>query len=162
LDNPTKFVHSGERRILEGDMYRTGALTVAALSATISQAMAFDTAAYCASVSKAVGGSYSIEASCHQSETAAMRSFEQAPTEPTIREYCTSVGDAVGGSYSIALSCIENETAAKEKVDAMIAGGLDPRIQSYCTEVADAVGSSFSIMESCIQQELGAKAKLGQ
>ena len=75
-------------------MYRP-ALTAVLISAALSPAHAFDTTAYCQSVSKAVGGSYSIEASCRDQETAAKQDFDSAPVDPGIRGYCASVGEAL-------------------------------------------------------------------
>jgi len=76
----------------------------------------FDTDAYCKSISKAIGGSYQIEATCREQEKAAREALSSQTVAPEVLSYCHSVGDAIGGSYQIMKTCVDQELAAKAKL----------------------------------------------
>lgn len=82
-------------------------------TAGAATAQTYDIEAYCAMVADAVGGSYTIEASCRQQEQRAKQTAQTRTIEPRIRRYCAQVGDAVGGSYQIFVSCVDQEERAK-------------------------------------------------
>lgn len=133
------------------------------------RAPAFDTGAYCESVSQAAGGSYAIRNACLTDEAAAKRTIQAQSIPDRIYEYCTSVGEVIGGAYSITAQCVRDEAAASR--DAVGAGasqqlgteklpGFD--IEDYCESISQAIGGSFTIKRQCEDDEQKAKLELSR
>ena len=94
-------------------MRRHFASIIAALVIIPAQAADFDTAAYCRTVSEAVGGSYQIELTCREQEASARNRIQRTTIPDRVYTYCTRGAQAIGGSYQILESCIEQELKAK-------------------------------------------------
>jgi hypothetical protein len=77
---------------------------------------AYNTDEYCQQIGKAAGGSYQIEAACHQQEREAEVEIRSRTVAPEIERYCEKIGMAAGGSYQIMRACIDQEEAAKKSL----------------------------------------------
>ena len=80
---------------------------------SLACAQDFDIAQYCAQVSKAVGGSYAIEASCRAEENSAKTTLEGGSIDPTIREYCYRWGTVLEAVTQRCCPCTDRESRSK-------------------------------------------------
>jgi hypothetical protein len=75
-------------------------------------APSYDTEAYCAQVSNAVGGSYVIEKGCRDEEFAALSTIRARNIPARVFQYCDQVAQSIGGSYVIFNGCVDQELSA--------------------------------------------------
>lgn len=81
-----------------------------------SSAHAYDTKAYCKTVSESVGGSYVIEEECRKQENVARANLVRTPPPARIDKYCEEVGSAIGGSYTIKEECVRQELQSRGRL----------------------------------------------
>ena len=76
----------------------------------------YDSVGYCSGLANRVGGSYTIEKTCRESEANAEQSLAEMEVPARVNSYCSRIAGITGGSYRLYKSCVEREMEAASQM----------------------------------------------